>query len=354
MSKTTRASRIQKSIASEIETSAGSCQESLDSDSEISEYSASENHSISEDSSHDGYTQLGDNILEIRSSQTAAIKKVFDRFQCLIHECRMVFTEKKDDSDVVEDYCKENDGTKKSIHVNDGKRGGLRIVSLTEDKCTLIRLKLEAHKFEHYYCGVPRLAIGVDMQFLTNMLKVIDDSNSIIIYMRRDNLNKLYIKSTDEYYCKETRTNIEKESANIEFNLLELDEIDYEIPKITFDHNISIPSDKFQQFCKKIGNNTNNVIIRATKSQIFFIAQGEGGKITLSYKDTKSNRKSNDSVYNDLYGLKNLMTFSKCEKLCQNIVMYMKEGKPLVLSIAVASIGKMHVFMTPIENPDDF
>ena len=57
--------------------------------------------------------------------------------------------------------------------------------------------------------------------------------------------------------------------------------------------------------------------------------------------------KSNQLVQG-VYELRHLMGFSKCNKLCPTIDIYLKNEFPLVLIISIATLGKMYVFLSPI------
>src|SRR5690606_28305411 len=98
------------------------------------------------------------------------------------------------------------------------------------------------------------------------------------------------------------------------------------------------------------------VEIRSINNEIMFRGQNEGGKVTKSYRDINYNDKKKDKpdqVVQGIYELRNLMGFSKCNKLCNTIEIYLKNDFPLVLVIAVATLGKMYVFLTPIENANN-
>ena len=73
----------------------------------------------------------------------------------------------------------------------------------------------------------------------------------------------------------------------------------------------------------------------------------------MCYRDSNYTTKKKDKpdhVVQGVYELRNLMNFSKCNKLCNTIELYLKNDFPLVLVISVATLGKMYVFLSPIEN----
>jgi len=227
--------------------------------------------------------------------------------------------------------------------------GGIRILRLTEDKSILIKLNLDAIHFEHFRCDEPKITIGVDMHMLHALLKMVNDDDPIILYMNRDNRSALYIRSLNE-------NNESTEETDIEIYLMEIGNPEMPIPQTEFQNKITMASDKFHTICKHLNNNSTFVEITSINNEILFRGQNEGGKVTMSYKDINYNSKKKDKpdqVVQGVYELRNLMGFSKCNKLCSAIEIYLKNDFPLVLVISVASLGKMYVFLSPIENANN-
>lgn len=336
-------------------------------------------------------------ILEVKTTQTAAFKQVIERISGVISDCCIVFIppDESQQTSADEDYYEEvsdneneSDATKKKNiskkktskgasesddedkksskkkkekgEKNDSKAkqsnknskkntGGVRILRLTEDKSILIKLNLDAINFEYFRCDEPKITIGVDMHNLQALLKMIDDNYPIILYMNRDNRSTLYIRSLNE-------NDKSSEETDIEIFLMDIANPEMPIPQTEFQNKITIATDKFHNICKHLNNNSVYVDIKSINNEILFKGQNEGGKVTMSYKDineagTKKKDKP-DQVVQGLYELRNLMGFSKCNKLCNTIDIYLKNDFPLVLVISVATLGKMYVFLSPIENPN--
>ena len=53
-------------------------------------------------------------------------------------------------------------------------------------------------------------------------------------------------------------------------------------------------------------------------------------------------------IVQGVYELKNLVLFTKCTNLCNNIEIFMKNDYPLVIKYTVASLGHIHLCLTPI------
>lgn len=358
----------------------------------------------------DKKTSKNNRILEVKTTQTAAFKQVIERISNFISDCCIVFIppdesvmETDDDEfyeEVMDPHTKDNkDKNEKGSNIKDNRQlpksksdnnsvneqaldgikktknkgkisiqneddnstksmkktsnmkptkkntGGIRILRLTEDKSILIKLNLDANNFDTFRCEEQKITIGVDMHNLHALLKMVNDDDPIILYMNRDNRSALYIRSLSE-------NNENSEETDIEIYLLEIGNPDMPIPQTEFQNKITMASDKFHTICKHLHNNSTYVEITSVNNEILFRGQNEGGKVTMHYKDMNYTKKKDkpDQVVQGLYELKNLMGFSKCNKLCNTIEIYLKNDFPLVLVICVATLGKMYVFLSPIEN----
>lgn len=339
-------------------------------------------------------------ILEIKTTHTAALKQVVERISNVISDCPITFVRpddslvddeivdeyyeevdenpvkknkkkknKKDDSDDEEENDEDSDdgkskkkkSTKKSKKKiieqppskkdrkkkSDKNTGGIRILTLTEDKSILIKLVLDACNFEYFKCGEQKITVGVDMHNLHAMLRMVNDDHPIIIYMNRDNRSALYIRSLNE-------GNERSEETDLEIYLMDIPNPEIPLPPTAFENFITMAADKFHTICKHLNNNSSTVEITSVGNEIKFKGENDGGKAIMSYRDTNHNPKKgvSDKIVQGTYELRNLMCFSKCNKLCNVIVLYMKNDFPLVLVISVATLGKMYVFLTPVENPN--
>lgn len=298
-------------------------------------------------------------ILEVKTTQTAAFKQAIERLSNVISDCSIVFIPcdnmvQDNDDDFYEELDSESknklkkniNGSKKDNKTeNEQKKnkGGIRIIRLTEEKNILVKLNLDANNFDYFRCDEPKITIGVDLHSFHNHMKTIDDDYPIILYMNRDDRSTLYIRNLSE-------NNKTSEETDIELYLMDISNPEMPIPPTDFQNKITMASDKFHTICKHLNINSTYVEIRSVNNEILFRGQNENGKITKSYKDMNYSEKkkdNNDQVVQGLYELRTLMCFSKCNKLCNVIEIYLKNDYPLVLVISVATLGKMYVFLSP-------
>ena len=293
-------------------------------------------------------------ILYVKITQTSIIKLIMEIISGVISECCIVFfppdAEESGNNEEENEYFEENnlsDGTKSKTKIKTRNTGGIRIFRLSEDSSVLIKLSLNADRFEQFICKEPKITIGVDMSRLHLLLKMVSDNDPIVLYMNARDRSFLYIRSLAEQ--NEMNNNIEE--TNIDVNLLEIPNNETDILHTKFQNIISVPSSKFHSICKNLNNCSTFVEIQATGNEVQFSGKCEGGKVTKTYKDNNNaNSKNKSDIFQGTYDLKNLMRFSKCNKLCSEIQIYLKNDFPLVLVISITTLGKMYVFLPPIEN----
>lgn len=258
-----------------------------------------------------------------------------------------VKSKKKKPTIIASKKGKDKNDVKKSAPVpQSGKKrntGGIRILRLTQDKAVLIKLILDAVNFESFKCTEPKITIGIDVTQLHGMLKSINDNDPITLYMNRDNRSVLHIHSASE-------NNGHIEETDLEICLMEVGNQEMPLPRAEFENRITMASDKFHTICKNLNNNAVHVEITSIDNEISFKGKSEGGKISRTYKDDISKKDKQNLVIQGNYELRNLMYFSKCNKLCPTIDIYLKNDFPLVLVISVATLGKMYIFLTPVDS----
>ena len=249
--------------------------------------------------------------------------------------------ESDDDSEDESEESSEEPVVKKKKSKQEVNVGGIRIIKLSEDKSILIKLKLDACNFNEFYCGEPKITIGVDMQKLNTMLKTINDEDPIMMYMLRNNRSVLYIKSLSE--DMET-----SEKTDLEVYLMEIPNPSVPVHSVKFENIITMDSSKFHTFCKQLHANSVFVEIASIGNEILFNGNNENGKITKTFQSSNHKKGRGDQVVQGMYELKNLTIFSKCKQMSDVTEIYLKNDFPLVLASSVATLGKLYVFLTPI------
>jgi proliferating cell nuclear antigen len=255
-----------------------------------------------------------DNIMEFKTVQSVA-------FKTLIESLKELLT----------DTC---------IEINDQ---GLKIVAVDQTRIVLVHLHLEAHKFEHFYCPC-KIVIGVNMLNLHKLIKTINSSDTLTLFMDRNDMNHLGIRIE----------NGEKNSKTIyKLNLLDLDRENIVIDPAEFSSVITMPSTDFQKICRDMYNVADFVEIKNVGTQLVFGCRGEFclQETVLNDNENGINNIVNSSapgeIVQGVFNLKYLVLFTKCTNLCSTVELYLKNDYALIIKYAVASLGEIKLCLAP-------
>ena len=289
-----------------------------------------------------------DYVVMLRTKHTSVLKHVFDRCGSRLSECTLVFLPKEDEDEEDDDYYEEigdskgrKTGVKKS---KKRKTGGLRIHKLTEDSHILIKLNLYASNFDEYIC-TNVVSVSIDLGYMNNALKAIDDSDTITMYIDKADPSVLHIRT----FCNDNPDEQWARKKDIMINLTEADVDKLDIPSITPDRKLLMSIDKFKKVCKNVSENSPLIEIISVGNEIKFRGVNECLAFTESLTDNLYKSKKKDKIVQGKYDVKSLIDFSKCGGLCKTIEINLKNNFPLILVIAVGTLGKMYVFIAPLD-----
>ena len=141
------------------------------------------------------------------------------------------------------------------LEINDT---GIKIVAMDNSHVILVHLKLQAEKFEYFKCNRP-ISIGINMLNFYKIIKTINNNDILTLFVYENDLNHLGIRL--ENAEKNTRT-------TYKINLLDLNNESFEIPEVTFNSVITLPSNDFQKIIRDMNNLAEFVEIKNVLSYI--------------------------------------------------------------------------------------
>ena len=115
-------------------------------------------------------------------------------------------------------------------------------MAMDSSHTVLVHLKLSAENFEHYHCESKKI-LGINMLNFFKLIKTMGNSDTLSLYLERDNESVLGIRIENSE--KNTTT-------NYTLNLMDLHEENIQIPPAVFDSVITMPSVDFQKICRDI------------------------------------------------------------------------------------------------------
>lgn len=299
-------------------------------------------------------------ILEVQTEHTAPFKVLFEVLKDMLTETNIEFIassqSKKTDTENDEDDDQDDKKNKKK------DKDCMKINAIDPSKTVLINLKLEGAKFNKFICKKNKLLLGVNLGCFYKLIKSMGKNDILTLGVDHDSKNYLNIKieSPDE-----------KKESEFDMKLLDLDEEKMAIPEIKFDAVITMDSQEFNKLCREMNNIAEYVEIKCLTDKIIFTCKGDIASRTTTYrvstKTTEDGEEDDDnnlvSIYHassipggnapqivqGIFELKNLVLFSKCASLCNDIEVYMKNNFPLVIKYTVATLGRILLCLTPIK-----
>lgn len=217
---------------------------------------------------------------------------------------------------------------------------GIRICTMDSSHIILIHMKLEASKFESYYCNGEQM-IGVNMLNLNRLLKAINNNDTIALSMLESNKNELQIRVE----------NPDKNTIKIsKLMLLDLDNTNMEIPPVEFSSVVTLPSQDFQKVCRDIANLSETVQITNTDQKMILSCKGDFCSHEIILNDSenlKIESREDNTIYQGEFDSKMLLQFTKCTNLSNVVQLYLKNDYPLIVRYGVGSLGVCQMCLAP-------
>lgn len=275
--------------------------------------------SIVEDDVHQG------RCLEIRTVQASAFKVLIEALK-----------------DLLVDTCIEFDAT------------GLKVVAMDNSHIVLVHLKLDAHKFELYHCDGP-LCIGVNMLNLHKLIKTINNTDTLTLFMDRTDMNHLCVKI--ENTVKNSRT-------VYKLTLLDLDHQGIFVEPTDFSEVVTLPSADFQKICRDMTHLADHMEIKSIRNQLIFTCKGDfcsqetvicdndnGARVVApdggAAEEDPAASDAAPQIMQGVFSIKQLVVFTKCTNLCPTMELYLKNDYPLIVKYDVSSLGSIRLALAP-------
>ena len=248
-------------------------------------------------------------IIEIKTVQSNAIRILFEALKDILTDVNLQFSNE-----------------------------GIKIISMDGSKQAVVNLRLEASKFEKFYCKNPMHA-GLNMTSLYKIIKSVKNSDIISMYINENNTTKLNI----EIENKEKKTNI-----LTVLKLLDIDEDILDIPNIEFDTVKTMPSNDFQSYVRELSIITNKIKLESYNNTFYMSGEGDFAETKIVIGDSNNIELQNEHNASGIFYIKYLLLFTKSTNLCTTVEIYLKNKFPLILVYNVANLGKLQYCLAPL------
>ena len=276
-------------------------------------------------------------ILELKTTQTAAIKVLSDTLNSLLTDVNFVFY-----PPII-----QNDSEDSDIDGNEEKKvGGVIIKEINKTGTILVYTKLDADKFDYYNYNYnkKKLTLGLNLGNLLKCLKCMSHFDTMSWLVDDDDINKLIVvlESVER-----------KEKKTFKLNLMDIEEETYDITPIQFPYSITLPSPDFHKYCKDMAGSTEKIEIKATSKKLFFSGKGEIGNVEFEVGETNgglqivSTTSNTNEIVQGLFELKFLLIFTKCTNLCNQVTLFLKNDYPIIVTYQIAALGEIKLVLSP-------
>lgn len=226
---------------------------------------------------------------------------------------------------------------------------GIKIVSLDKSLTIMVRLHLEADKFEKFFCAYPKIIIAVNMFQLFKLINSIDNDDTLTIFIEKDH----YHDGIVEFLGLKFENGEIKQCKTQYLRLIELEPEEAEIPNLEFSSIINLPSADFQKIIRDFRDLSDAIEIKSVGDELMFSLDGPFAKVQIRRSECGGNMeytKKQDStkIIQGEFSLKYLSYFVKCTNLCNSIELMLENDLPLVVKYNVASLGTILLALCPV------
>ena len=291
-------------------------------------------------------------ILEVQTEHTQPFKTLIEVLKDMLPETNIEFKmDKPSKKDVVDAGDSDaDDPNTETASDNNVDSSGIRILAADTTRTVLINMKLDKKNFSKFKCSRKKMVLGVNMVYFYKLIKSVDKDEHMTLFVEEEEPNFLGIVMDNPAKNKQDKVNMK---------LLDLDDDDIDIPKITFDAVMQINASEFHKLCREMKQLSEYMEIVCSSKKIEFICKGEYANKQVTYETDDNNGDSVDIKFSNtcanqiiqgIYDLNHLVLFGKCSVLCGDIQLYMKNDYPLVIKYILPKLGRILLCLTPINN----
>lgn len=298
-------------------------------------------------------------ILELKTTQSAAIKIVVDAVNSLLTDANFDFypfyiDDSKKDKDENYESDSDNESSDEQTEKEEPKEltntkktiGGMVLKEVNKTGKILVYMRLDADKFDVYKYNYhkKKLTLGIDIGNLLKCLKCMSHFDTMTWIVDDEDINKLVII---------LESNERKEKKTFKLNLMDIEEETYDITPIQFPYSITLPSQDLHKYCKDMAASTDKIEIKATSNRLFFSGKGGIGNIEFEVGETNgglsivSTTSNTNEIVQGLFELKFLLIFTKCTNLCNQVTLFLKNDYPIIVTYQIAALGEIKLVLSP-------
>jgi proliferating cell nuclear antigen len=216
-------------------------------------------------------------------------------------------------------------------------KSGIKLTTIDNTNCAIVNLILYSEKFEEYICE-KEINIGINLVSIYKILKGTKHADMISFSIYENDATFLTIRTTNS---------AKKTTIESKIKILDIDEKIYNIPDISFDSYITMPSSDFQTYISELANVSNEISLKSNSKELILSAKGDFAEQLVKINESNNNIEENEIYQEGLFNIKYILLFCKSTNLCSTIEIYLKTDFPLTILYNIANLGKIKYCLAP-------
>lgn len=216
---------------------------------------------------------------------------------------------------------------------------GITLSQMNFSKSLLVHIKLNPKNFELFKCNSTS-HLGLNLSNFYMYLKLAENTDTITLFQKKNNDSKLEIT---------LENNGKNKTIHSEIKLLAMGIDVLNVPTMSFDAIIQMPTSDFQAICKKLSGISETLLIESEDNRIKFTASGDTGSVAMDIGESTLGieLKETTPYARGEFTFKLLLSLSKSANLCNTVSIYLKNESPLVLVFNIANLGTIKYLICP-------
>jgi proliferating cell nuclear antigen len=206
---------------------------------------------------------------------------------------------------------------------------GMYIVTLDTARTSLVDMHLSAENFEEYTCEED-ITAGVNVTNMYKLLKTITSNDVLIVSIDCKEFMNIEIHSEQKKTC-----------TTFSLKLLDINENQIEVPKMSMTMNTPIPSVDFQRICRDMSNIGEDIEITRSGTSLSFLCKGDFADQNTIIQCTEESPEMSG-----VYSLRYMNIFTKATSMCATVqIMQEEQNRFLILKYNVANLGDLKFYL---------
>ena len=217
---------------------------------------------------------------------------------------------------------------------------GLFIAVIDSSNTTMTEILLNANSFGSIYCKSKVQTLKISIEKMCKILKYSTKGSRMKISYLLDDKSNLYIEVGEDSRPQEFKLEIYEPDGSLGK------------PKLCPHLALSFSSDEFHTICSNMkgwpsqyiklqcSNNKLSITSDDNKYSSTFVDE-EGGDIKMKWIDPQSDK----NEIKNKYEIDSILYFQKCKKLCDSIVLYLKQDLPIMILYKI-DIGEIKIYVS--------